>query len=193
MVAMNHKITAGRRRPDGPPPRRKAELAVTLAGAAVLAAACGGAGAHPAGSAASPGPAQQLAIFAKCMRSHGTADFYFSRQVGTLSPPAPGQLVMDRHGYTVRVDDSPQLRAAQQACQHLLPGSPPSAGDLHRQFLSALKAAACMRSHGYPDWPDPQQQDGRNFQPRPPTGVDTSSPRFQSAAKGCGVGPLAPP
>jgi hypothetical protein len=163
-----------------------------LAGTVLIVTACGGGGSHPAGSAASPGPAQQLAIFAKCMRSHGAADFYFSRQVGALSPPAPGQLVMDRHGYTVRVDDTAQLRAAQQACQHLFPGTPASAGEQHQQFLNALKAAACMRSHGYPGWPGPQQQDGRNFQPRPPVGVDTSSPRFQSVAKACGVGPLAP-
>jgi hypothetical protein len=174
---------------------RRAAAVAAVSVAASLAAACGGGGSQAAGSAASPGLpiAQALDTYASCMRSHSVPGFYFTRQVGTPSPPPPDQLVMDMHGWIVKVAETPQLQAAQQACQRLFPGTPPSAGELHRQFLSALKAAACMRSHGYPTWPDPQQQDGRNWQPSAPAGVDTSSPQFQAVAKACGVGPLGPP
>jgi len=43
-----------------------------------------------------------------------------------------------------------------------------------------------MRAHGYPDWPDPIEVDGRvaNWIP---TGVDTDSPQFLAAEKTCGV------
>jgi len=65
---------------------------------------------------------------------------------------------------------------------------PPSQAVEHKQFVQLLKQAACMRSHGYPDWPDPSM--GPNGQgimdPGPPPGVDTNSPRLQAAAKACG-------
>jgi hypothetical protein len=46
----------------------------------------------------------------------------------------------------------------------------------------------CMRSHGYPDWPDPKLT-GHGF--RVPFGFDTSSPQFQAAARTCGLPPGA--
>jgi hypothetical protein len=176
------------------PPRRAAALVAALAGGALIVAACGGGGTHAARSAASPGLpiANALDTYASCMRSHGVPGFYFSRQVGTPSPPSPGQVVMDMHGWIVTVADTKQVQNAQQACQHLFPSTPPSAGQLHQQFLNALKAAACMRTHGYPDWPDPQDQGGRSWEPTPPAGVDTTSPQFQATAKACSVGPLGP-
>ena len=77
---------------------------------------------------------------------------------------------------------------AMKACRHLLPhGTPPSAAELHQAFIQGVKAAQCMRSHGYPTWPDPTDQYGYNTQPLPPANIDTSSPQFQAAAKACGV------
>jgi hypothetical protein len=44
-----------------------------------------------------------------------------------------------------------------------------------------LAFARCMRAHGVPDFPDPNGQSG---QLGPSSGIDPSSPRFQSAING---------
>ncbi len=48
-----------------------------------------------------------------------------------------------------------------------------------------LSQAACMRAHGYPGYPDPSVQAGGIMRPPLPASIDTSSPRFQAAEKGC--------
>jgi len=60
-------------------------------------------------------------------------------------------------------------------------GSPPDLSVALGQFVQ------CMRSHGYPTWPDPSDQNGYNTQPLPPANIDTSSPQLQAAAKACGM------
>jgi hypothetical protein len=123
------------------------------------------------------------------MRSHGDPSFYFTSQTGTPSPPADGA-VMDVDGYAVDVDpSSPPFEAAEKACQHLAPFSfgPPRAS--HQQFLNELKSVECMRSHGYPNWPEPPH--GLLVHVLP-VGIDFSSPQYQSAAKACGE-PAGPP
>jgi hypothetical protein len=161
--------------------------AAVLAGIGPLAAACGG-GSHPAGSGASspPGLAQALDAYAHCMRGHGLPGVYVTR---APSSPNPGTALMIFHGFAIEGADSssPGFGSAQSTCQHLLPqGTPPTAAELHQQFLSAVKSARCMRSHGYPDWPDPQVVDGRVGIGFPSSGIDVNSPQFQSAAKACG-------
>ena len=42
-----------------------------------------------------------------------------------------------------------------------------------------------MRAHGYPEWPDPQEINGRVAIGILP-GIDPSSPQFQRAARTCG-------
>jgi hypothetical protein len=131
--------------------------AAILAGIGLLAVGCGG-GSHPGGSGASspPGLAQALDAYAHCMHGHGLPGLYITR---APSSPNPGTTLRIFHGFAIVGADpgSPGFQSAQNACQHLLPhGTPPTGADLHQQFLSALKSARCMRSHGYPDWPDPR-------------------------------------
>lgn len=173
--------------PGRPRPRRlrAVVLAGALAGTGLLAAACGG-GSHPAGPGASspPGLAQALDAYAHCMHGHGLPGLYITR---APSSPNPGTTLMIFHGFAIEGADpgSPEFQSAQNACQRLLPhGTPPTGTELHQQFISALKSARCMRSHGYPDWPDPEVVNGRvGF---PTSGVDVNAPQFQSAAKTCG-------
>jgi hypothetical protein len=158
-----------------------------LAGTALLAAGCGG-GPHPAGAGAATRAnlSAQLDAYASCVRRHGVPDFYISRAGST--PPAPGSIREGASGWVVPPDPSP---SAQKACQHLLPRhNLPTAGELHQQFVQALKTARCMRSHGYPNWPDPTEQNGGvpNFIPAS-AGIDVNSRQFQAAAKTCGAGP----
>jgi hypothetical protein len=165
-------------------------LVAVLAGAALLAGACGGGGGWrpPGGGAETPQPhGEARNAYAQCMRNHGEPEFHFVRVSGPPPRLSGGPELID-HGWVSQGVGPSQERfqSASQACQHLFPATPASAGELHQQFLKGLQTAKCMRAHGYPDWPDPQQGNGTNLQ-TVPIGIDTNSPQFQAAAKKCGV------
>jgi hypothetical protein len=162
--------------------------AAALAGMAALAAACSS-GAPPASSGASTSTDLSVAVgtFVHCMHAHGDPGVYLSRSPST---PDPGTTVRVFHGFAIRDAGlgSARFLTAMKGCQHLLPhGTPPSAAGLHQAFIQGVKAAQCMRAHGYPAWPDPARQ--YNTQPVPPAGIDTQSPQFQAAARTCGMSP----
>jgi hypothetical protein len=48
-----------------------------------------------------------------------------------------------------------------------------------------LKAAACMRSHGVPNFPDPTFENGSITFNRPTSPIDTSSSEYKSALAAC--------
>jgi hypothetical protein len=129
---------------------------------------------HPSNQAASvtSSPAQKGAVaFSACMRSHGVSDFPDPNSNGTIMLPQNADL------------SSPQFQAAQQACQALRPGGaggPPSAADQQK----AVQYAACMRQHGFPDYPDPQPT-GSGFTVEIPSGFDPNSPQTQAALQAC--------
>ena len=81
--------------------------------------------------------------------------------------------------------NSPHFTAAYNACRHLLPnnGVPRNAITPADQ-ADYLKAAACMRSHGFPNFPDPVFENGSvAFKIRTP--IDTSSSLYKSALATC--------
>ena len=47
-----------------------------------------------------------------------------------------------------------------------------------------LKEAACLRTHGYPNFPDPTMSHGHPVL-LPAAGTDTSSPQLQAAVRTC--------
>jgi len=139
----------------------------------LLAAACSrspsstGSGASPIAGGSSGSPS--AVAFSACMRSHGLPNYPDPDSSGQLPKTDAGQL-----GVSIS-----QFQAAQQACRHLLPtgGSlqqreeqciqdrgpcPPA---LLQQMLTADREfAQCMRSHGWPNFPDPTpQSDGPVF------------------------------
>jgi hypothetical protein len=157
--------------------------AALLAGAALLATACGGA--HPAGSSASPAPGnvQQLDVFAACMRGHGVLNFYFSNSPHTSN--TSNELSVMGHYVPGVNPQTAQFGAAMKACKHLLPGGGP--GQMTRQQINQMvKFAACMRAHGFPDYPDPVVQNGRVDEQPLPSSIDTSSAQFEQAEQTCG-------
>jgi len=169
-----------------PNPWLRAGLAAALGGTALLAAACGG-GSH-AGPSASParGTTQQMVAFAQCLRGHGEPDAYLGKS--SSAADAPNSAVHIR-GYNITgtTPGTAQFASAMKACHHLIPFAPPQPMT-EQQKDHELKFAACMRSHGYPGYPDPQFQNGGMVEQPLPSSIDTASPRFQAAEKTCSGG-----
>jgi hypothetical protein len=171
--ARQHHLPAFRRL------RQAGALPAAVAGVALLAAACGGS------SAASGSTVYQKAVaYAQCMRSNGEPDF----------PDPDSQGNFDRTLANRSLFAGAQFQAASKPCQRLLPPSPPeTAAEQQREYQKALKFAACMRTHGFPSFPDPTPIPYVGFD-RPP-GIDVNSTQFQSARQTChtisGFGPGA--
>ena len=168
--------------PRQPWPRRARAAAVitVMAAAALLAAACSsspsstGSGGSPnaGGSASSP----SALAFSRCMRSHGVPNFpdpppSFN---GKFPGSSPQQL-----GVSVS-----RIRAATVACQNLLPTVRGPALLTAQEQQDYLRAAACMRSHGITNFPDPVFSGGTVHFPIP-SSIDASSTSFTQARQTC--------
>jgi len=161
--------------------RRAACLAV-LPLIALLAVACSGSPSAVPSASPGPGNVQQLDVFAACIRGHGVQNFYFSN-----SPQARNSgtaLSIMGHFVTGVNPRTSQFSAAMKACKHLLPGGGPRPMT-QRQINQMVKFAACMRAHGYPDYPDPIVQNGGIEEQPLPSSIDTSSPQFQAVQQTC--------
>jgi hypothetical protein len=166
----------------------RATAMALLIGAAVLASACGG-GSHSSGpgTASAQQTAKKMAVFARCMRGHGQPDFYYANPE-SASKSSTAAFSLGR-GYIVTgaKPRSPQFQSALASCKHLLPPVPTLALT-QQQLQRDIRFAQCMRSHGYPAYPDPDVRNGELIQQPLPAGIDTSSPQFQAAEKACGGG-----
>lgn len=168
---------------------RTAAAITAAAGLTLLAAACSsspsstGSGGSPNKAGATSSPAASVSpqlAFTRCVRSHGVPDYPDPDSSGGIAKESPQQL---------GVSDS-QYQAAQTACGHLLPnGGQPTNAQSQADLRNAVKFAGCMRSRGWPQWPDPVNDGGRPrfdvFGGQVP-GIDTSSPRVMAAAQKCG-------
>lgn len=130
-------------------------------------------------SSSQSGPTQaQLVTYAACMRAHGLSDF-----------PDPVPSPLGGYGFHVHITpgsdldpNSPRYQSAEKACQKDVP---PSIANLTpaQMATNALKWTECMRSHGEPDFPEPN---ARGLITIHATGaLDPNSPQFQRAEKGC--------
>ncbi len=117
--------------------------------------------------------------FSACMRSHGVPAF--------PSPSNNGNTLKVQVGPGAPVDpSSPQYNHALATCNSLAPGfgGPQAQPITPADELDYLKAAACVRAHGFPDFPDPMIRDGHVKFVMPP-GMNTNSPRAQAAIATC--------
>jgi hypothetical protein len=144
---------------------RTAAAVLATAVLALLAAACGSSGSsadsHGSPNAGGSTTAALLVRYSACMRSRGVPNYPDPDSSGQLPKPDARHLGVS----------SSQLRASQQACQHLLPNSGDAINassvqqcmeaddcpkSLVQQVLNDERSfAQCMRSHGVPNWPDP--------------------------------------
>jgi hypothetical protein len=130
------------------------------------------------GGEASPG--SQAVAYAACMRSHGVANF-----------PDP-QISHNGNEVSVKIavpagasGGNPKFGAAQQACRKLLPGGGPrnQPAVSPAEQTQYLKAAACVRTHGVPNFPDPTFSGGGVHIEH--QGLNESSPAFKAAVRAC--------
>jgi hypothetical protein len=158
----------------------------------LLVTGCGGGSAAPAvaslggttTAAATAANSPAGAGFPGCMRAHGVASFPDQNDAGPIT-------LGSKNGLDPA---SPQFRSAERACQGLLSSgrlpTPSSPAQQHRMQTQMLKFAACMRSHGFPAFPDPTFANGATkitvVGNLPGAGaIDPASPRFQTAQKVC--------
>jgi hypothetical protein len=153
----------------------------------LASAACSVPGAAAAKPSPTPDPYKQALKFSQCMREHGVPDF-----PDPQSSADGNAIQVNGNGATLDPSSS-QFQAAQQACNKYSPmngpnGKAPSAKD--REAMLAF--AACMRSHGVPDFPDPQFNNGGGgfvvqggTGKEPPADMRPDSPQFQAAMQAC--------
>jgi len=164
----------------GPPPARTTAAIIATTALALLAAACSGSpsstGSPPSngtGGASSAFVSHELA-FARCVRGHGVPNFPDPQP--SSNGKFPGSSAQQ-----LGVSDS-VLRAASRACQNLLPaGQAPLTAHEQQDYL---QAAACMRSYGIANFPDPAFSGGGVRFPIP-SSIDTRSERFTQARQTC--------
>jgi hypothetical protein len=165
-------------------------LAMAAALTVVVAAGCGGsrspgvaslgpstttsASSQPPPSAAGSKPnATGFVAFVDCLQRHGIQ--------AQLGPGGRGVSITAANG-----PNSPQLHAAQKACQKLMPGGGPqplSPAEQAQELRELLSLARCMRTHGYPSFPDPDGQGAFDFSGS--SGFDPNSTEFQQAMSAC--------
>jgi hypothetical protein len=173
---------------------RSALPAALLASVAILAAGCGSSPTSPAvanATTASPTTTTRSSTgvpsasgilageeaYARCMRGHGIPDF---------PDPTPGS--HGGGGFDITAgpgsdlnQNLPKYQAANRACEALLPGGSRTPAQLAQAVAAGIKLANRVRSHGFPNFPDPNNQDNFNM-----NGINQNSALFQKDFKSCG-------
>jgi hypothetical protein len=159
------------------PAARTAAVLIATVGLALLAACGGSSSSGSGGSPSSTGAGSsssafvtQVLAFARCVRAHGVPNFPDPNSSGVFSKQALLQLGVSNS----------RLRAAMRPCPFPTRQAPLTAQDQQ----DYLKAAACMRSHGIPNFPDPTFAGGTVNFPIP-SSIDTTSGRFSHARQTC--------
>jgi hypothetical protein len=156
-------------------------VAAAAIAAATLIAACGSNSPSSSSSGGRPtyAQAQQDAVnFAGCMRSHGVPNF--------PDPTSPEEFKLSMSPGSA-VARSPAFQSAATACQHLLPGGGPRQSATHSQAQIAafLAFARCIRSHGFPSFPDPTSSGELTHQMLANAGINLHQPAVLQAADAC--------
>jgi hypothetical protein len=108
------------------------------------------------------------------MRSHGVTNL----------PDDPGAR---KRALTSRSAQAPAVQSAERACAHLLPhgGVSPSPPRTHAQIAALLAFARCIRTHGFPTFPDPNTSGQLTHEMLTSAGIDVQQPAVVQAADAC--------
>ncbi len=156
-------------------------MAAAAIAAATLVAACGSNSSSSSSSGGHPTQAQiqqeqQDAVrFADCMRSHGVPGF----PDPTTSPHA------FKNAFNTK---SPAFQSGAMVCRHLLPGGGhPNQTAVHSQaqIAAMLAFARCLRSHGFPNFPDPSSTGELTHEMVASAGINLHQPAVLQAGDEC--------
>lgn len=155
--------------------KRQLSISAVTVAAALLATACGSSPSATAPTSTTAAGAESAVAYSQCMRSHGVPDF-----------PDPDRTGLIPSTQVKNLTTSPAvIRRADDHCHTLYPTQPGiNAPFSSQQKHDYLSAAACMRQHGVPAFPDPVFSGSQVQLPIPP-GVDTTSPQFTQARQLC--------
>jgi hypothetical protein len=149
--------------------------------AATLIAACGSSSPSSSNSSSPPTQAQiqqtqrDVVRFAQCMRVHGVPNF-------------PDPSTSPRAFKNAFNTQSPAFVSALPVCQHLLPGGgrrTQAAAHSPAQIAAGLAFARCLRSHGFPHFPDPTSSGELTHAMIANAGIDIHQPAAVQAADAC--------
>lgn len=170
---------------------------IVVGAAALLLAGCGGSstpavahlssgkGVSSAGAEGGSSPPEstassqaKLVAYAKCMRANGVPEF---------PEPVEGGIQLQSHNGSGVNPESAQFKAAEGKCHKLMPEGGKPSPQLQKEVQErALKFSACMRSHGEPNFPEPEFSGGATrMKLKAGGGLDPGSPQFQAAQKAC--------
>ena len=172
-------------------PWRRGAPALAAAGLMLVVAGCGGnspsSSSTNASAAHAQGPGEPGYRFAACMRSHGVHNLpdpvvHVSSNNGATSASVGMRITPGLKG-------SPGFKSAATACNHILPGpnngqgSSPAEQQARTRGMVAF--AQCLRTHGFPHFPDPNAQGELNEQTISAAGIDIHTPALLTAGKAC--------
>jgi hypothetical protein len=174
--------------PAFPRSRRRPALAfLAVAATAMMAAGCGGnspSSASLSGAAAAKSGADPAFQFSACMRHHGVTNFP-DPKVKTS-----GGSTQVAIGINPSISGQPAFNTAQKACQHILgnphnsgPDSSPAQQRARTQALIAF--ARCLRTHGFPNFPDPNANGDLSPDTIRKAGINLQTPALLTAGQGC--------
>jgi hypothetical protein len=154
---------------------------VAVVTVSLLVAACGSTSPSASGSGGQPtqARAQQDAVsFVQCLRSHG---------VTNVPDPTP----TSGYGFKSAIsgdEQSPAFQSASAACQHLMPGGGPSdqsPAPSQAQTAAYLAFARCIRSRGFPSFPDPNTGGELTHEMLASAGINLQQPAVLRAGDVC--------
>jgi hypothetical protein len=117
------------------------------------------------------------------MRKHGVSNF----PDPVVKSSAGGSSVSI--GINPSISGQPAFDTAQKACQHFIgnPRTSPDSGSTHTQVKTQalLAFARCLRSHGFPNFPDPDASGQLNEATISKAGINLQTPALLTAGKNC--------
>ena len=144
---------------------------IVTAAVPLLMAGCGGS--SPAARASEQGG---LVAYARCMRAHGLPTF--------PDPTSSQGIPKDRIPI-----GNPRFSTASNACQHLVPasglGPQTTPRQTHTRVAAGIAFARCLRTHGFPNFPDPTASGQITHQMLATAGINLHQPAVLQAADAC--------
>ncbi len=115
------------------------------------------------------------------MRKHGVSNFQ-DPHVSTN-----GNSVQIAVHVDPAITERPGFKSAQRACAHILPnaGNGPTPAQIRAHTDAILAFAKCMRQHGFPKFPDPNNQGQLTPAMLSASGIDLQQPAIKPAAYAC--------